>query len=195
MTDSIMSEFSAWVASEETSRAANFRGYVYGIAQARYVIRRVFRLVEEQATKMGLESLEHQALLQIYGAGGNALTINGLAERLDIVPAFASRLCKELQAKGMVTRTRSSLDKRITNVMATDVGERTLRQIDQEVHVHIEYFQKQLGDDSRFAALVIFAFYLGIGVRSPLGVAIHSSVLCPAAGLEEQDLEELDEVP
>jgi len=187
MTNPSMSEFSAWVASEETSRASNFRGYVHGIAQARYVIRRVFRLVEEQATKMGLEPLEHQALLQIYGAGGNALTINGLAVRLDIVPAFASRLCKELEAKGMVVRTRSSIDKRITNVTATDCGERALREIDQEVHVHIEYFQKQLGDDSRIAALVIFAFYLGIGVRSPLGAAIRSSVLSPAAGLEELD--------
>lgn len=185
MTDPMMQEFSDWVGSEETTRSKNFAGYVHGIAQARYVIRRVFRIIDEQATKAGLEPLEHQALLQIYGAGSQPLTINGLGERLDIVAAFASRLCKELEAKGMVTRSRSTVDKRITNVTVTPQGEQILRHIDQQVHIHIEYFQKQLPAESRLAALVIFAFYLGIGTSTPLGVALRTSVVSPTDGLAE----------
>lgn len=173
----MMDAFSAWVRTEEVSRNENFGGYVHGIAQARYVIRRVFRIVDDQASAAGLDPLEHQALLQVFGAGSNALTINGLAERLDIAPAFASRLVKELVRKDLLIRTRSSVDKRVANLSATASGEAKLRSIDQQVHTHIEYFQKQLTDDSRSAALVIFAFYLGIGSESPVGAFIRSSLL------------------
>ena len=44
------------------------KGYFHGVAEARYVIRRIFRIVDEQAKSAGLEPLEHQALIQLFGA-------------------------------------------------------------------------------------------------------------------------------
>jgi DNA-binding MarR family transcriptional regulator len=169
--------FVGWVSGETASRSENFQGYVYGIAQARYVIRKVFRIVDEEAKKAGLDPLAHQALLQVFGALEEDLTINGLADRLDIAPAFASRLVKELETKGYARRVRSLEDRRVTYVEITPEGEQLLRAIDHEVHVHVEYFQKQLGDDRRYPALAIFAFYLGIGQESTTGAAILLSAL------------------
>lgn len=174
--------FVAWVSGSEAQRGENFRGYVYGIAQARYVIRKVFRIVDEEAKRAGLDPLAHQALLQIFGADDDRLTINGLAERLDIAPAFASRLVKELEGRGYVTRECSPEDRRVTNVEITRAGEELLRSIDHEVHVHVDYFQKQLGDERRYPALAIFAFYLGIGLESKAGSAIRSSALAKKTG-------------
>jgi hypothetical protein len=40
-----------------------------------------------------------------------------------------------------------------------------LAEIDEKVHLHVEYFQRQLSDQERVAALGIFAFYLGASPR------------------------------
>ncbi len=74
--------------------------YFQGVAQARFVLRKVFRLIEEQAKLAGLDPLEHQALIQIYGSPLKRLRVKEVAERLDIVPAFASGLVKSLEGKG-----------------------------------------------------------------------------------------------
>ena len=70
--------------------------YFFGVAQARYLLRKVFRLVEEQARCAGIDPLEHQALIQIYGSETGALKVREVAERLDITPAFASSLIQTL---------------------------------------------------------------------------------------------------
>lgn len=44
-----MRAFTTWVKGDHANRRGNFRGYAYGIAQARYITRKVFRLVDEQA--------------------------------------------------------------------------------------------------------------------------------------------------
>jgi DNA-binding MarR family transcriptional regulator len=142
-------------------RRGDFQRYFHGIAKARYVIRKVFRIVDEQAKKAGLDPLEHQALIQIFGADENALRINDVAERLDIPPAFASRLIRSLEEKGLVKRSPSAHDKRTIHVNATAKGRDVLGEIDQSVHLHVDYFQRQLEDVDRAAALGIFAFYVG----------------------------------
>ena len=73
--------------------------YFAEVAEARYVLRRVFRISEEQARAAGLDPLAHQALIQIYGSPERRLRVNQLAERLDITPAFASSLLKSLVAR------------------------------------------------------------------------------------------------
>ncbi len=70
--------------------------YVRGVADARFVIRRVFRIVDERGKNHGLDPLEHQALIQIYGARDGDVRVGTVAERLDISPAFASKIVKAL---------------------------------------------------------------------------------------------------
>lgn len=140
------------------------KGYFHGVAEARYVIRKIFRIVDEQAKSAGLEPLEHQALIQLFGAA-SPLRVIDFAERLDVAPAFASRIAKGLEDKGLVHRTASEDDRRSTVIEVTDAGIDVLTEVDAKVEVHVSYFQQQLSDAERAAALGIFAFYLGASPR------------------------------
>src|SRR5215831_10315099 len=86
------------------------RPYFRGVAQARYVLRKVFRLVEEEAKRAGVDPLAHQALIQIYGSADGALKVKDVAERLDITPAFASSLVKTLAGRGLIATKRDKQD-------------------------------------------------------------------------------------
>lgn len=176
MMSETMRAFTAWVKEDRPNGRGNFRGYAFGIAQARYVIRKVLRIVDEQAKKVGLDSLQHQALIQIYGESDTRMPVNKVAQRLDIAPAFASRLIKELEGKGLIYRQHLAEDKRVICVAATDAGIQLLREIDNAVHVHVNYFQSQLSDEDRLAALAIFAFYVGLEGDSSLAIAIRDSL-------------------
>lgn len=87
--------------------------YFKGVAETRFVKRKVFRLIEEPAKLAGLDPLEHQGLIPIYGSPSNRLRVKEAAKRLDIVMAFASELVKSLKRGGYVTRARSEDDQRI----------------------------------------------------------------------------------
>lgn len=139
-----------------------FHRYFEGVATARFVIRKVFRIVNEQAKKLGLDPLEHQALVQIYGSESRMLQVNQIAGKLDISSDFASKLVKSLEAKGLVVRSPSTEDRRIVQVRATEMGMETLAEINEKVHIHVDYFQKRLDDKVKFTALHIFAFYMGL---------------------------------
>jgi DNA-binding MarR family transcriptional regulator len=172
--------FAEWV---ETGREdlVDFQTYMHSVAQARFVVRKVLRIVHEQAKRVGLDPLEHEALLQIYGgAGPELLSVNGLAELLDVAPALASRVIKALAAKGLVRREPSGKDKRVTLVAATDAGVALLRTVDREVHVHIDYFRKQLEDGDRLALMAIFAFWAGLDADSKIGGAIRTAIAARA---------------
>lgn len=129
---------------------------------------------------MGLDPFVHQTLLQIYGSQDNALSISELADRLDIVPAFASRLSRELEERGYVTRRRSESDRRVMRVTATESGIDILRDIDHEVSLRSALFQRQLTDDQRVAALIIFAFMVGLSPDSAVGATLSGQKPPPA---------------
>lgn len=163
-----MEGFLRWVGGEvdrrnETSQPA-FQEYFAGIAEARYVIRRTLRIVDEEAKRADLDALEHQLLIQVFGSA-RALHVHELAERLDIVPAFASRLIKNLEEKGLVRRAPSPSDGRATIVTTTEEGRALLSKVDGQIHRHVTFAQGQFNDSERMAALGIFAFYLGIAPR------------------------------
>lgn len=162
MRNDLTAMLSAGAEAEEDARGDTFDGYGYGIAQARYVTRRVFRLVDDEAKKAGLDPLHHQALLQAFGAGPQRLTIGGLAERLDIGSALASRAVKELERRELVARRRNAHDRRMISVEVTGAGRELLQRIDAAAHDHVEHFQSQLTDGQRRAALLILAFYFGL---------------------------------
>jgi DNA-binding MarR family transcriptional regulator len=147
--------------------SAAFQRYFHGIAEAHYVIRKVFRIVDTQARAAGLDPLEHKVLIQSLGAPGAPLRINDVAARLDIAPALASRLITGLEVRGLLARARGESDRRTTRVTATHEGRELLARIDEKVRLHVAYFQTQLTDAERVAALQIFGFYLGAGPAAP----------------------------
>jgi len=136
--------------------------YFQGVATARYVLRKVFRIVEEQATREKLDSIEHQALIQIYGSKEMRLRVKDLADRLDIAPAFSSNLTRALVEKGLVERLRSEEDLRTTLVAITPAGTEVLQRIDDAVSVHVEYFTHQLSREEREMTVYIMMFYVGL---------------------------------
>lgn len=160
----LVGAFYEWVnrprSADDMLHTRGFQEYFHGVAEARHVVRKVFRIVDEQAKQAGLEPLEHQALIQIFGAP-RPMRVIDVADRLDIAPAFASRLAKRLEEKGLVTRSRSDSDRRSTYVVATDEARDALAAIDERVGLHVNYFQSQLTESERAAALGIFAFYVG----------------------------------
>lgn len=144
-----------WDGSEDT------RGYFIAVAHGRYVMRTVTRIVDEQAKKERLDSLEHQALIQACGALNGSIRISELAERLDIVPAFASRLVGKLEAGNLVTRSQCSEDHRVTLVRVTEEGLSVLHRINDNVKVHVGLFKSQLSEQARADAFKLLAFYVG----------------------------------
>jgi DNA-binding MarR family transcriptional regulator len=163
----VIQSLSAWAKKAEERRVAEFDEYVVSIAEARYVMRKVSRIVDDEAKLEGLDPLEHQALLQAYGAGDKLRTVSQIAERLDVAPALASRVVNSLVMKGMVIRHSSAADKRVTEIEISKEGAELARKIDHKVHIHMDYFQTQLTESQRLAALAIFTFYLGFGNPTP----------------------------
>lgn len=159
-------------ALERTRRAAlrsrvtrNRHHYFSCVAETRYVLRKVFRNVEDEAKAAGLDPLEHQALLQIYGHGKRALQVKQVAARLDVTPAFASVLVKSLAERGLVTSSRSTEDQRVAWVLPTTRGIALLYQIDDQVQSHVDYFTKQLSAEQKEMTIAILLFYTGLAVR------------------------------
>jgi DNA-binding MarR family transcriptional regulator len=155
-----------------STKSEDFRAYFHGIAEARYVIRKVLRIADEQAKRASLEPLEHQALIQIFGSA-SPQRVSDLAERLDIAPAFASRIVKGLENRELVIRSPSPHDKRSTYVTATDRGREMLATIDQSVSRHVAHFHQDLTDAERAVALGIFAFYVGASRLSDLEALVE----------------------
>jgi DNA-binding MarR family transcriptional regulator len=139
--------------------------YFQSVAEARFVARQVFRLVDERAKVHGLEALEHQALIQIYGAKSDEISVGEVAARLHIVAAFGSKLVKKLVQKELVRSRLSELDQRVVHLSVTAKGAKLLSLIDTEVRMHVDYFTQQLAPEQKEAAIAIFAFYVGTSVR------------------------------
>ncbi|MCW2501779.1 MAG: regulatory protein MarR [Actinomycetia bacterium] len=172
----MMDAYLQWLAAEDRSQDDTFRSYIRDVAQTRFVTRKVFRIVDEQARAAGVEPLQFQVLLQVLGAQTDVVHVNDVADRLDVAPAFASRLIKELEAKELLARSQSTVDRRMTRVAVTDAGCELVRTVDAAVHVHLDYFQKQLADRDRFAALTTFAFCVGLPADSPVATALRGAL-------------------
>jgi DNA-binding MarR family transcriptional regulator len=158
----------AWVDNDRTKHSYVFRDYMSQVAQARYVIRKAQMIIDGCARRFGIGPLEHQALIQIYGAAEGALMVGQLADRLNIVPALASRLVKQLEAEGYVARATSPTDRRTMLVSATLAAEARLFEIVENAHLEIEAFRKQATIAEREATHEIVAFYVGrFGIPQP----------------------------
>lgn len=135
--------------------------YFKSIANTRYALRKVFRIIEEQARGFGLEPLEHQLLLQVYGSAKKRLKIKDLAARLDISPGFASTLVRTLIDRGFVVRSHSDHDQRVSFISLADSSVKTLYDIDKKVELKIESFTSDLSVDERREIIFVMMFYVG----------------------------------
>lgn len=154
-------EYRRWMESHSPEGITEFRDFFRGISEARYVIRKVIRIVDEEARRHQLDPLEHQLLLQLLGAD-DQLNINRLADRLDVSAAVASRLVTALESRRLVTRRKSDLDRRVTDVRITEAGQLMCVAIWEDVSIHIDGFQQQLGSDAKRLALSVFGYYVGV---------------------------------
>ena len=62
------------------------------VADGRYLIRRAFRIIDQEARRMGTDPLAFQALVQLAGVRSATRTVTDLSVRLDIPRGLASRL-------------------------------------------------------------------------------------------------------
>lgn len=139
--------------------------YFNCIARTRYILRKVFRLVEEEAKRAGIDPLAQQALIQVYGSDNSTLRVRELAERLDVSSAFASSLVKVLSEAGYASRRTDKDDKRVTWISVTKAGRDLIHRIDQQVQIHVDYFTHTLSAADREAAMSILMFYIGVSFR------------------------------
>jgi DNA-binding MarR family transcriptional regulator len=153
------------LAAVKARESLNKHAYFVAVAHVRYILRKVMRMIEDKASELGLASLEHQALLQVYGSAAQQLRVNELAERLDIAPAFASNLIRDLIKRKYLKRASDSSDLRVTVLQITSAGRELCHRIDSEVRPHVDYFTSQLTSDERETALSTLMFYVGPGVR------------------------------
>jgi DNA-binding MarR family transcriptional regulator len=177
VNESIAQLLALWGKGAGAASDIDFSSHVKAIAHARYVLRRILRLLDEQAMNAGLKPLQHHALLQIYGAD-NPLPVSRVAERLAIPAALASRMIRDLEKMGFVERDRHATDRRIIAVKASEAGIEQLRQIDLAVHAKVHQFQSELTEEGKFGALSTFSFYLGLDSDPRLslllgGMAVH----------------------
>ena len=146
----------------ERLRTEDAHAYFGNVAEARYVLRRVFRIAEEQARERGLDPLAHQALIQVFGSPDRQLRVSQIAERLDISPAFASTLVSGLETDGHVVRARDPADQRVAWVSLTPPAIDLLVAIDAAVEFHVTYFAAQIPEARRARALSTLKFYVGL---------------------------------
>jgi DNA-binding MarR family transcriptional regulator len=162
-------------------------GYFGKVAAARHVIRKVFRLIDEHARAAGLDPLEHQALIQLFGSPDRTLQMKDLAKRLDIGPDVASKVVSSLERGGYARRIRSREDRRAINVASTPAGERKLAAIDVRVREDISLLQRDWPRGVQLAALETFAFYAGLAVDPDVlaGIEVRRISVNPPWGPSE----------
>jgi DNA-binding MarR family transcriptional regulator len=98
------------------------------LAAFRYEIRKFLAFSEQAARDAGIEPQQHQLLLAVRGLPEGARpTIGTIAERLCVKHHTAVALVDKLETIGLVTRERSSEDRREVLLRLTHAGDGVLR--------------------------------------------------------------------
>lgn len=100
----------------ELERAATFRSS----------LRRFLARTDELASASGLTSQRYDLLLMIKTGAGEASTVGELAKRLSLRQTAVTELVNRAEEAGLVERSRSPSDGRVTVVRLTAEGERRL---------------------------------------------------------------------
>jgi DNA-binding MarR family transcriptional regulator len=100
------------------------------LAAFRYAIRKFLAFSEEAARAAGIEPQQHQLLLAVKGLPTTTRpTIGALAERLCLKHHTTVALVDKLEARGLMTRERSTSDRREVLLQLTPSGLSLLRSL------------------------------------------------------------------
>ena len=141
------------------------------LAAFRYQIRKFLSFSEQAARAAGVEPQQHQLLLAVRGLPtGLRPTIRAIAERLCVQHHTAVALVDKLEARGLLQRERSTLDRREVLLRLTESGSELLRSLSAK---HRQ--QLQTVGPALLAALQGIA--AGRARRQRAGVALSASAL------------------
>jgi DNA-binding MarR family transcriptional regulator len=99
------------------------------LATFRRALRRFLRFSETAAARVGLTGRQYQALLAIRANPAGGMTIRELAQELLIQHNSAVELVDRLGSRALVSRERSSGDRRKVQVRLTPLGLKILREL------------------------------------------------------------------
>lgn len=116
-------------------------------ARLRLELRRSLRASEKAAHAYGLTPQRYLLLLAIKANPGESSTVTQLAELMQINQSTTTELVKRAEQAGLVDRTRSDKDRRVSWLTLTDEGERRLAAT-----------LELAGDDPRLTAAVTARF-------------------------------------
>jgi DNA-binding MarR family transcriptional regulator len=139
------------------------------VADARFLLRRAFRIVDEEARRSGLDPLDNQLLVQLRGAPELTHSVSELAMRLDVPLNLISRLSRELERRGYVERLSSTRDRRVTLVRATSAGIDIAREIGDRSRERFGSLREVLSEERRVAALEVWV--RNFGIEMPLAAS------------------------
>ncbi len=101
----------------------------------------LLRGVEETLKPAALSHTQYNALRILRGAGLKGLACREVADRMLTRDPDITRLLDRLEARGLVTRSRERLDRRVITVRITEKGLKLLEKLDQPV---LELHRRQL---------------------------------------------------
>jgi DNA-binding MarR family transcriptional regulator len=108
--------------TRSTGSRADGPGELEQAAAFRAELRRFLNRTEAATAEAGLTPQRYDLLLAIRAAGGES-TINELCTHLDMRQTAVTELVKRAEEAGIVTRTQSSVDRRVVLVRITSVGQ------------------------------------------------------------------------
>jgi len=115
------------------------------LAAFRYELRCFLAFSEQAARDHGIEPQQHQLLLAIGGLPtGQRPNIRTLAERLCVQHHSAVALIDKLEERGLVTRERSTEDKREVLVRLTEPGAELLQRLSLLHRGHLQSVGPQM---------------------------------------------------
>ena len=105
-------------------------------------VERLSRGVAETLSAIDLTPTQYNALRILRGAGPEGASCSEVGERMVTKDSDITRLLDRLEARGLIFRERVSTDRRRILTRITDVGLRTLKELDGPV---AETHRRQLG--------------------------------------------------
>jgi len=86
-------------------------------------------------------------------ATSGALTVGELAERLDIHPSTATRLCDRLVRKGLIRRVERSADRRETDIVLAGKGRRLVERVTLRRRSDLVAITRRMSEDQLHDAI------------------------------------------
>lgn len=100
------------------------------LAELRFVLRKFVQFSERAALAAGIQTRQHQLLLQVAGAAsGTLVTVAYAAERLGLKHNSTVELVDRSEREGLIARQEDTEDRRRTILRITHKGQEVLAQL------------------------------------------------------------------